>query len=168
MKIRLLFTACFIAVTCVCFAQNAEKIVIPSGRTILADMKINNPEMYSQYQTARKNQRTGIIMTGLGGGLTLIGAVFAIIPDSDNGTVTMGPYVFETNGDNSGLRNTGVVLIAAGVTCLSIGLPVMIIGKNKKKQIFQEFKNQYYFSQQPSSYLQMNIYPNRIGIAYNF
>ena len=168
MKNRLFLVVCFIAVTYVCFAQNADKTVIPSGRTILADMKINNPIMYSQYQSARKNQRTGIIVTGIGGGLTLIGTVFAIIPDSDNGTVTIGSYVIETNGDNSGLRKTGVVLIAAGVTCLSVGLPVMIIGKNKKKQIFQEFKNQYYLSQQPSSFLLMNIYPNRIGLAYNF
>ena len=168
MKNRLLFLAYFIAVTYVCFGQNADKTVIPSGRTILADMKTNNPILYSQYQSARKNQRTGIIVTGIGGGLTLIGTVFAIIPDSDNGTVTIGSYVIETNGDNSGLRKTGVVLIAAGVTCLSIGLPVMIIGKNKKKHTFQDFKNQYYLSKQPSSYLQMNIYPDRIGLAFNF
>ena len=64
MKIRLLLIVGFIAVTCACLAQNivtkdsaltanvksenAKKPVIPSGRTILADMKTNNPVMYSQ------------------------------------------------------------------------------------------------------------------------
>jgi len=183
-KIRLLLVASFIAVTYVCFSQNivtkeyvqatdeksenTKKPVRLSGRTILADMKVNNPEMYSQYQSARKNQRTGIIMTGAGGGVLLIGAIFSIIPDADNGTVTVGPYIVETDGDNRNLRKTGTILMVAGATCLSVGLPVMIIGGKKKKQTFQEFKNQYYFSQQPSSYLQMNIYPDRIGLAFNF
>ena len=184
MKIRFLLIASFIAVTSVSFAENIDTKesvqttdeksenkqmpVIPSGRTILADMRVNDPEMYSQYQSARKKQRTGIIMTGVGGGVLAIGAIFSIIPDSDNTTVTMGSYVIETGGDNSGLRKTGVVLLVAGTACLSVGLPVMIIGKKKKKQTFQEFKDQYYFSQQPSSYLQMNISPGRIGLAYNF
>ena len=182
MKIRLLLVASFIAVTYVCFSQNivtkeyvqatdeksenTKKPVRLSGRTILADMKVNNPAMYSQYQSARKNQRTGIIMTGAGGGVLVIGAIFSIIPD--NATVTVGPSVVEADGDNKNLRKTGTILMVAGATCLSVGLPVMIIGGKKKKHTFQEFKNQYYFSQQPSSYLQMNIYPDRIGIAYNF
>ena len=184
MKIRLLLFASFITITCVCFGQNivtkdsiqianeksgnAKKPAIPSGRTILADMKTNNPVMYSQYQSAKRNQRTGIIMTSVGGGVIMVGAIFSIFPDAANGTVTMGPFFIETDGNNSGLRKTGNVLMIAGTACLSVGLPVMIIGGNKKKQTFQEFKNQYYLSQQPSSYLQMNIYPNRIGIAYNF
>ena len=184
MKNRLLLIASLIVVTCVSFAQNnatedyvrtvdeksenTKKYVRPSGRTILADMKVNKPAMYSQYQSARKSQRTGIIMTGAGGGVLVIGAIFSIIPDADNTTVSMGSYVIETGGNNSSLCKTGVVLMVAGAACLSVGLPVMIVGGKKKKQIFQEFKDQYYFSQQPSSYLQMNLYPGRIGLAYNF
>ena len=184
MKIRLLLVASFIAVTCVCFAQNfvtkdsvqttneksenVKKTVIPSGRIILADMKTNNPVMYSQYHSAKRKQRTGIIMTGVGGGVIIIGSIFSIFPDGDNGTVTIGSFVIETDGDNSGLRKAGPVFMTAGAACLSVGLPVMITGRKKKNQTFQEFKNQYYLSQQPSPYLQINMYPNRIGIAYNF
>jgi hypothetical protein len=80
----------------------------------------------------------------------------------------MGSYIIENGGDNSDLRTAGIVFMVGGAACLSVGLPVMIVGGKKKKQTIQEFKNQYYLSQHPSSYFQMNIYPNRIGIAYVF
>ena len=124
--------------------------------------------LFSQYQSGKRMQRTGIIMSGIGGGLIVTGGILSIIPDADRTNVTMGPYVIETGGDNSDLRKAGPFVMAAGAICLSVGLPVMIVGRNKKNQTFQEFKNQYYLSQQPSSYFQMNIYPNRVGIAYVF
>ena len=183
MEIRFLLIVCFIAVTCVCSAQNVvtqdsvqtsgenlgnvKKPVIPSGRTILADMKDNNPVMYSQYQSRKKMQRNGIVWTGIGGGFVLIGAICSVIPDSD-GTTTMGPYVFEGDTDNSGLRKAGNVMMVGGAVCLSVSIPVMIVGGKKKKQTFQDFKNQYYLSPQTSSYFQLNILPNRVGIAYVF
>ena len=182
MKIRLLLAVCFIAVTVSCLAQNVvtqdsvqstdknlenvKKPVIPSEKTILADMEANNPVMYSQYQSAKKLQRNGINWTGIGGGFVLIGAICSVIPDSD-GTTTMGPYVFEGDMDNSGLRTAGNVMMIAGAVCLSVSIPVMIVGGKRKKHTFQDFKNQYYLSQ-PSSYFQMNVYPNRVGIAYVF
>ena len=63
---------------------------------------------------------------------------------------------------------TGLAMSSAGVVIGSIGLSNMFRGKNSKNRAFQDFKNQYYFSQQPSPYFQMNIYPNRVGIAYVF
>ncbi|MDR2147578.1 MAG: hypothetical protein LBE91_14085, partial [Tannerella sp.] len=127
MKKRLLLTVYFLTVAVVCFAQgavsrdsvqtmnnNEKKPVIPSGRTILKDMRANNPEMYLQYQSAKKRQRTGIIMTGAGGGLLVIGAIFSFMPDADEGTITMGPYVIETDGNNSGLRKAGTALMITG------------------------------------------------------
>ncbi|MDR1762296.1 MAG: hypothetical protein LBR55_07585 [Bacteroidales bacterium] len=39
--------------------ESVKKTEIPSGSIILADMEINNPVMYSQYQSARKKQITG-------------------------------------------------------------------------------------------------------------
>jgi hypothetical protein len=184
MKIRLLLLVCFIIVKGACFAQNdvtndslqttgknlenAKKPVIPSGRTILADMKTNNPEMYLQYRSGKKMQRTGIIMSGVGGGFLLAGAIFSIIPDGE-GTVSVGGIdVGKTDADNSGLRKAGPILMVGGATCLAVGLPVMIVGGKKKKQTFQDFKNQYYSSQQPSSYFQMNLYSSRVGVAYVF
>ena len=181
---RLLLLTCLIAVTSICFAQNivtrnsvqtsgrslenAQKPVIPSGRVILADMKAYNPGMYSQYQSGRKKQRTGIIMTSVGGGCVMIGAIFAIVPDADRTQIKVGSSIIETGGDNSGLRKAGTVLMVAGAVSLSVGLPVMIAGGKKKKQTFQDFKNQHYLSQQPLSYFQMNVYPNGAGIAYVF
>jgi len=101
MKIRLLFILCIISSY---FAQNvvsqtadnnlenAKKPVIPSGRTVLADMKANNPVMYSQYLSARKKQRTGIIMTGAGGGVFVIGAIFSVIPDTEQGNASVSVF----------------------------------------------------------------------------
>ena len=184
MKIRILLIVCFIALTDVCFAQNfvaqdsvqtagknlenAKKTVIPSGRIIVADMKANHPAVFSQYQSGKKMQRTGMILSFAGGGVIIIGAICSIIPDTDSGTVTMGPYITETDGDNSALRKAGPVIMVAGAACLSVGLPVMLVGGKKKKQTFQDYRNQYYLSQQTSSYFQMNVYPNRVGIAYVF
>ena len=189
MKMRLLLIVCIIAVTSVCFAQNVvtqdtvqtsgenlenvKKPVIPSGRTILADMKTNNPVMYSQYRSGKKMKTTGIIMSGVGGGLIVVGAVFSTIPDTDAGEAKISIFGIEIgktdfDGDNSGLRKSGTVLMVAGAVCLSVGLPVMIVGGKKKKQTFQDFKNQYYLSPQTSSYFQLNIHPNRVGIAYVF
>ena len=184
--ISMFLAAYFIAGTNICFAQvvvtpdsvqtvdmnleSAKKPVIPSGRIILAEMKTHNPEMFSQYNSAKKKQRTGIIMTSAGGGVFLIGAIFSIIPDFDGtGTVSVGPFkVAETDGNNSGLRTAGTVLMVGGAACLTVGLPVMISGGKKKKQTFQDFKNQHYVSQQSSSYFQMNVYSHRVGIAYVF
>jgi hypothetical protein len=100
MKVRLLLVICFIAVLGVCFAQNS---VIPSNRTILAEMKTYDPAIYSQYQSGKKMQRTGIIMTGAGGGCVLVGAMFSIISNTNGGYVTLGPIRVESDGDNSGL-----------------------------------------------------------------
>ena len=184
MKIKCLLIVCFIVGLGICFAQNvvtgdavqitsknlenANKSVIPSNRIILAEMKTNNPVMYSQYQSGKKMQITGIIMTGVSGGLVVAGAIFSIIPDADRGRITSGPIVIETDGNHSGLRKAGPVLMVVGAACLSVGLPVMIVGGKKKKQTFQDYKYQYYLSQQPSSYFQMNINPNKVGIAYVF
>jgi len=164
MKVRLLLFVCFIAVSGICFAQNT---LIPSNRTILAEMKTYDPAIYLQYQSGKKMQRTGIIMTGAGGGCVLIGAMFSIISNTNGGYVTIGPIRVESEGNNSGLRKTGTILMVAGAVSLSTGLPIMIVGGKKKKQTFQEYKYQYY-SQQPSSYFQMSVYPNKIGIAYVF
>ena len=184
MRKRLLLIACFTGLTIACFAQNAvtqdsvqteyqslenaKKTVILSGRAVLADMKANNPEMYSQYRSEGKKQKSGIIMTSIGGGLFMMGAIFSILPDGDRGEITSGPFVIQTDGDMSGLRKTGPVFMAAGAVCASIGLPILISGGKKKKQILQDFKEQYYLSQPSSPYFQMNISPNGVGIAYMF
>ena len=181
---RLLLIMCFIAATNVCFAknvvtqdsvqtedkklENVKKPIIPSGRTVLVDMKTHNPDMFSQYQSARKKQRTGIILTGIGGGLFLAGAIVSVLPEDANGKINMWPYVYETDAEKRALRTVGVVYMVGGATCLSVGLPLLIAGGKNKKQIFRDFMDQYYFSQQPSSYFKMNIYPNRVGVAYVF
>ena len=164
MKVRLFFIVCFIAVYAVCFAQNT---VIPSDRTILAEMKMYDPAIYGQYRSAKKMQMTGIIMSSVGGGFVVIGSLFSIFPDADRGQVTMRPIVIQTNGDHRGWRKAGNIILATGATSLSAGLPMMIVAGKKKKQTFQDYKYQYY-SQQPSSYFQMSVYPNKIGIAYVF
>ena len=107
-------------------------------------------------------------MSGVSGRLIAAGAIFSILPDADTGEVTISIFGIEIGEDHSGLRKAGPILMVAGAVGLSVGLPVMIVGGKKKKQTFQNFKNQYYSVQQPPSYFQMNIYPNRVGISYVF
>jgi hypothetical protein len=131
-------------------------------------MKANSPEMFSQYQSAKKMQKTGIVFTSISGGFLMIGTVLSLIPDSDNGTLTIGFYIIETDGDHAALRTAGNVMAVAGAIGLSVSIPVMIVGGNRKKQTFRNFRSQHYLSHQSSPYLQMNVYPNRVGIAYVF
>ena len=180
MKIRILLIVCFIAVTGFCLAQNVvtqdsdqtmvkmnntNQLMIPSGRIILQDMKANNPVLFTQYQNGKNQQRKGMILTCVGGGL-IGGTAFAFFMSD----VTKNSSVFDGTGydDSATWLVTGVIMSSAGVVIGTIGLSNMNRGKNSKNRAFQDFKNQYYLSQQPSSYFQMNIYPNRVGIAYVF
>ena len=180
MKIRLLFVVCFIAITSGCFAQNVgtqdsdqttvkmnntNQPVIPSGRIILQDMKANNPALFTQYQNGKKQQMTGMILACVGGGL-IGGSAFAFIMYD----ITKNPSVFDGIAyyDSTTWLITGIVMSSAGVVIGTIGLSNNFRGKNSKNRAFQDFKNQHYSSQTPSSYFQMNVYPNRIGIAYVF
>ena len=86
--LRKVLLTCFIAGAGICCAQdavtqdtvqtvdknleNANKTVVPSGTTVLADREAFHPVMYSQYQSGNKMQRNGIVWTGIGGGLVLI------------------------------------------------------------------------------------------------
>jgi hypothetical protein len=98
----------------------------------------------------------------------VIGALFSVISNTSGGYVTMGPISVESNGNNRGLRKAGTILMVAGAVSLSAGLPVMVVGGKRKKQTLQDFKYDYYSSQQPSTYFQLNVYPNKLGIAYVF
>ena len=176
---RLLLIMCFFAVTSVCFAQNddtqdserttvqlnrSNQPVIPSGRIILQDMKVNNPPLFMQYQNGKNQQRKGMILTCVGGGLIAGSALAFIMYD-----IAKNPAMLDvTLYDSTTWAVTGVVMSSAGVVIGSIGLYNMFRGKNSKNRAFQDFKNQYYLSQQPSPYFQMNIYPNIVGIAYVF
>lgn len=184
MKNGLFTIVIFTMISNVCFAQNvvrqdsvqttektmvyANREVKPSGRFSLATMKTLDPMLYSQYQSGKKMQVTGIILTGVGGGVTMLGALFSILPDADRGEITIGGSVIETDGNNEDLRKAGPVLMIAGAACLSAGIPIMVVGVKKKKQARRDFMGQYYSPRQASSFLQMNVYPNSVGIAYVF
>ena len=104
-----------LVVSAFCFTANAQdnasvgrEQIIPSGRTIVADMKSNNQEMYMKYQSGKKMQTTGMIMTSAGGGVMLAGAVLSIMPDTGEGDASFSIFGIKigdvkSDGNNSGL-----------------------------------------------------------------
>jgi hypothetical protein len=129
-------------------------------------MKTYKPEIYSQYRTGIMKEISGIVVGAAGVGFIAMGGLCMIMPEGGSSYVSMGPFRVES--DNGNLKKVGPVLMAIGAVGLGVGIPLMISGGNKRKQILENFKSQHYSSPNSSAYFQMNLYSNGVGIAYVF
>jgi len=108
----------------------------------------NYPELYHQYMRGKKHTRTGWVLAGTGSAFATLGCYLAN-KDDMRGTIL------------------GILYIEAGILCLVTSAPFFISGGVKKSRAVKEFNRQYY-SSNPSPYFQLNMYPDRMGIAYVF
>ena len=128
-----------------------EMIELPVN--ILDEMRVNYPALYSQYMKGKKHSRTGWVLFGTGGAF-----------------LAFGCYLFSrmnTEGGDIRAAWIGIPSIEAGALCLVASAPYFISGSIKKNRAVEEFNRQYY-SSTPSPRFQLNVYPNKIGIAYVF
>jgi len=130
-------------------ASNRTQMV--SSGNLLADMQTYSPALYAQYKKGKNLRKTGWIVAGSG----VIVAALA----------SWETFVEATN-DNE--RRRGYIGMAAGGFFVCTGVPLFIVGGNKKNRALDEFNKQYYSSQPASSHFQLNVYPNRVGVAYVF
>ena len=125
----------------------------PRPVNILTEMKVNYPEIYASYSSGKRMKTTGWVLTGVGAGAFFGGLAMCIAGEED--------------GDDE-LIGAGVLVFLAGTASMCTGVPFLIVGGVKKKTALNRFNRQYYSAQPPAPHFQMNVYPNRIGLAYVF
>ena len=178
---RLLLAMSFIAISCACFAQDmfiaedsnpsASDLTVstttqtgapfdytygimqlqPVNR--LAVMKANNPALYSQYSKGRRMKTAGWILTGTG--------ICSLI-------ASIGLVAVAIDEDDDEIGAAGAVLLVGSIAFLGAGIPILAVGGGKQRRALREFDRQYRVSESPSPYIKLNLYHNRVGLAYVF
>ena len=123
---------------------------------ILNEMKVNNRFLYQRYSSG---------MSMRSGAVTLI--LFGIL-GTGGGIVTLVNDAKEAEKNNEDLLWRGPIITIAGLVFVSAGIPISIVGKAKKNNALKNYCQQSYSLQATSPHFQMNVYPNRVGIAYVF
>jgi len=127
--------------------------IVNSGN-LLADMQTHSPALYSRYKSGKRMAITSGVLTGIGVGSAVIGAIIFGSGDEEAGT----RYVMEDVG--------GAFIIIGSLSAIT-GVPILIVGASKKNNAVRNFNRQYYSSEAVPQF-QFNMYPNRIGLAYVF
>ena len=124
-----------------------------STAELMSRMSTNDPYLYQRY-------RSGSTLSGIGAGLTIGGLAVAVIgfATADSEEIKDGNSTrIEFSGD-------GAVIGAAGIICAVVGTPLWIIGSTKKKKARNAYLRQY----SKTSYMQLKVVPNGLGMAYVF
>jgi len=123
-----------------------NSLLMMSKGDLLAKMMVNSPILFQQYQTGKNLATTGWILLGVGGGLSVFGSIWSLYEDEEEGSYFLVP----------------------GSLCIATSIPLLIIGGNKKKGAIRDFSRQYSDLSAPKPHFQINLHPNRLGIAYVF
>lgn len=149
----------FVCISFVIFAGNG----IAQGNNpelSTADLKkrmaLDAPQLYKKY-------KSGSTLSGIGAGLTIGGAVTAIV-----GIATADKETEKTSmGTQTNLSGPGAAVFAVGLVSALAGTPLWIVGHSKKKRAKNTYLRDYSHSEhipvQPSPYLQLKAAPNGIG-----
>ena len=185
MKIRLLSVVCFIVFTSTSFAQetfekesikpatypqvpkvptqtsetmnNSEKKRPVDLSIILADMEAYNYTLYKRYKSGVKMVKYGRPLAIFGGCVFILGMSGMLISeDIKNESYANNMFVY------------GYLSMVVGIYTLGAGIPIWIIGSNKSNRAIGNFSKNYYSSQSHFPHFQINIYKNKIGLAYVF
>ena len=124
----------------------AGRTPIESSGNLLTDMQTYSPALYSQYVSGKKLATTGWIFLGSGVAANIVGILMFTADENILGTAW----------------------IVAGEIFLATSVPLLIIGGSRKNRSVRTFNSQYQITQSDSPHFQMNVYPNRVGIAYVF
>ena len=124
-----------------------------STEELMRRMSTNDPYLYQRY-------RSGSTLSGIGAGLTIGGIAVAVIgfATADSEEIKDG------NSTRIEFSGEGAVIGAVGVVCALAGTPLWIIGSTKKKKARNAYLRQY----SNTSYMQLKVVPNGLGMAYVF
>jgi len=138
------------------FAGNSVAQYARNGQNtaeLMQRMSINDPYLYQKY-------RSGSALSGVGAGLTIGGLAVAILgfATADSEEIKDG------NTTRIEFSGEGAVIGTVGVVCALAGTPLWIIGSSKKRNA----RNNYLRKYSNTSYMQLKVVPNGLGIAYVF
>ena len=119
----------------------------------LHEMQINYPRLFSQYNAGRRMKSAGWALTGTGIGAFVLGIAIGV-----DG---------EERCDDQQIE-AGAAITAVGIVLVATGIPILAVGAGQRRRALKAFNNQYYISERPASQFQLNVYPNRVGLAYVF
>jgi hypothetical protein len=106
-------------------------------------MKSDEPLLYQQYRSGKKQKGWGTFLVIIGAGSFVIGVA---------------------NGDE-----IWPAPLAIGGALLATGIPLTIIGSKKKKSALDEYRIKYSeASGKGAPHFQLNAHPNGLGLAYVF
>ena len=115
-----------------------------------SNMQKDDPMLYRQYSTGRKQSAFGSFMLIFGGAMC-IGGVAAI-----------------AFGEEDEVVGAGLAFSVAGGICATAGIPLVIIGGTKKNNALNEYRRKYNTTAQNNPHFQLNMYGNGLGLAYKF
>jgi len=140
-------------------AQNAGSAL--SAAELKERMAVNAPYLHQKYKSASNLRGVGMGMTLGGVAATIIGIAVA-----DKETINDG---MSTQVNLSG---PGAGIFAVGLVSAVAGTPLWIIGGVKRKNARNAYLREFGYSinapVDPSPYLQLNVTPNRMGLALVF
>jgi hypothetical protein len=149
------------------FYQNGEiKTLSLTDYNLLTKREIKQfviPEMKSNYPELLAQHNTGKTMAYTGAAVTLIGAACL--------AYTAIGYFSWDEGSGEGMKDSHMNAMYVGIPLALGGITLVAIGEMKSKRAFNDFAyrmSESSVSQLPKPYFRLNVYPNRVGIAYVF
>ena len=121
---------------------------------LIAEMEFNNYDLYRKYMSGKKMARNGGTLIGVGGMLTFLGIISTILVDEVE--------------NQEAIALLGFTSLVGGPICLTAGIPVFIVGKNRKKGAVRDYCQQQYMTTSSMPHFQINLYSNRVGLAFVF
>ena len=120
-----------------------------SQRFSLSNMQKDDPILYQQYLSGRKQSGFGSVLL-VAGGVMSIGGVVAV-----------------ATGEVDNVVSIGTAAVVTGGVCVTAGIPLVIIGGTKKNNALNAYRRKY-TSTQTVPHFQLNMQGNGLGLAYVF
>jgi tetratricopeptide (TPR) repeat protein len=132
---------------CDCADWRNQDIKKPQTRTsdVLANMKLNEPDLYRQYRSGKKRENAGLVLALLGTGAALTG--FIALSEED----------------------AGIAIGSAGSACWLVGSIVGFSGSIKQGRTLQAYQNRVHGeARSDTPHFQLNLHGNGLGLAFVF
>jgi len=123
---------------------------------IFPGMRADYPELYSQYKSGGKLFYGGVAVLFVGAGCL---------------TYTAIGYKEWDDGEGKSLKDSHLYALYAGIPIALGGIIIAASGEMKQRRSLDDYSYQLHhssISQLPKPYFRLNVYPNRVGIAYVF
>ena len=143
------------------------KIVTTAGEKLSSDYlsKIVEPNLYTDYKSAKRKFNAGMTMTCIGGSLLVYGSTWMIV----------GEIMYENNAgpdgtisgdmEASGVRIVGASFFIPSIVLSAVGIPTLVKGKKGLKRVVARYNEASHSS---DIALSLGATHNGFGLKYSF